>query len=663
MYNDDMDGEAAPLTAEQKAEIQNYYRLPEKITTREAPAWAARRYSRCRDAISDWTSYELLGFFKRLRGRGPKSPVKANLIEETARFLEFKTKADFDAWFGQFSPGVRRLIAAVVFYGHLPGAAIELLFPGEEVLIQIKKRYYERDRFCFSNDYRTEFLVLYERCGRVFVTMDNLLRELLAPHLEPPFGGRLDECAAGEVSAWSGEGDIADSWPLFTEAFAALAKDGGPGSAAAGEADSRLVKGLPKKLSKELYAASGLTPFPAAPGGADTPDRADMAARFILCMSDLRPEKTADGPENIKRLVTRFFSKEPRSRNKWRQYDRHYFDFYALLDHLTHRCNMEYSSDSNLPQARKVFGDVLKEIAADGRAFDVNLLADRMRYSGRPFNIGSRESAFESFLKLRGKSITLGGLPLDNPSYASDYSLELCFRFELFVRPLFLAYFWLFAALGLVEITLREAPGRLVTTAGKSRPVSPYDSLATVKVTDLGKWCLGISASKPVIKKSNYEAIADRELLLVTVAGRSLEHRIFLDKVGERLGEQPGTKGDPGEGGRRWRISYASFLANCDNKTELEARISRFTRLIDGADSPHWQDFFARLRSRAGLFSGAGEEALLFPLPADRALAEELLADPALKTVAFRAEGRRLAVAAKNQKKFRAFLATHGILS
>ncbi|MCL2880644.1 MAG: hypothetical protein FWF29_10390, partial [Treponema sp.] len=52
---------------------------------------------------------------------------------------------------------------------------------------------------------------------------------------------------------------------------------------------------------------------------------------------------------------------------------------------------------------------------------------------------------------------------------------------------------------------------------------------------------------------------------------------------------------------------------------------------------------------------------LIFSLPEDRELQDELLRDPEIKRVVRRVEGRMMAVAARDQSKFFALLSEHGI--
>jgi hypothetical protein len=53
---------------------------------------------------------------------------------------------------------------------------------------------------------------------------------------------------------------------------------------------------------------------------------------------------------------------------------------------------------------------------------------------------------------------------------------------------------------------------------------------------------------------------------------------------------------------------------------------------------------------------------LVYPLPADRSIAEELLRDAELRSLVHRAEGGLLVVPEKNRKKFFTLLNAHGIV-
>jgi len=160
---------------------------------------------------------------------------------------------------------------------------------------------------------------------------------------------------------------------------------------------------------------------------------------------------------------------------------------------------------------------------------------------------------------------------------------------------------------------------------------------------------LGLTKDRPPRLSEEYHAIADRELLLVTVQGNSLERKVYLDKIGRRLGEN------------RWRISPASFIDGCTNKKHITDRIERFKMLIDSNPAPHWEQLFQKVVERAGLFDRHRTDILVYDWPEKNEILEELLRNPEFKRIVRRIEGRMLAVALKDQKKFITLLNEHGI--
>jgi hypothetical protein len=300
-----------------------------------------------------------------------------------------------------------------------------------------------------------------------------------------------------------------------------------------------------------------------------------------------------------------------------------------------------------LPASRKIFHEILLEAAKDGRRFDADKLAEHIKVTAKRFSFCGSE--YEGSLRMRASLLEVDGIAYSCEQY-EDLYVHGILRHHLMVKPLFKAYCYIFAALGLLEIT-QKTPPLAITKAAKQCPISPYDSLKTIRITKFGLWCLGLSSEKPSLPSHEYQAIADKELLLVTVQGNSLERTVYLDRIGIKLGED------------RWRVSPASFIAGCESKKQIEDRITRFKKLIDPAPAPHWLELFDKAISRAGLFGRYRHDVLVYNLPEDRKIAEELLRNPELKSIAFRAERGMLIVPLKNQKKFIALLNEHGIAS
>jgi hypothetical protein len=355
-----------------------------------------------------------------------------------------------------------------------------------------------------------------------------------------------------------------------------------------------------------------------------------------------RPKNTY---AEIKNLIRHFFSEETRFPNQWHSTDRNILECSLLIDHLSKTPGYYLDENKELPPSRKVLKELLYLIAEDGRSFDADKLAAYLTGHWDTFSFCSAD--YEKTLKLKADTLKIGGLVYENNGY-TEFNPTTCFRNDFLVKPVFKAYCYLFASLGLLAITQKQPP-LIRTVKGKKKPLSPYDSLDTLRITDFGRWCLGLTDKQPALPEQQYEAIADRELFLVTVRGTSLERKVYLDRIGRKLGED------------RWRISAGSFIAGCADKKEIEERVASFKRLIDPEPSPHWEALFQKVCSRAGLFDEKRSDVLVYRLPEDRALQTELLFDPALKTIALRCEGNMLVVPAKKMKQFTAFLGEHGI--
>jgi hypothetical protein len=217
-------------------------------------------------------------------------------------------------------------------------------------------------------------------------------------------------------------------------------------------------------------------------------------------------------------------------------------------------------------------------------------------------------------------------------------------------KPLLRAYCFVFAALGCLELTVTE-PSVNATLKGKNIPVSPYDSLCAVRLTEFGKWCLGLADKKPDEGTQDFEITADPSLFYVTLRGESIERRIFLDKIGTKIGDE------------RWTINAASFLNGCVGKADIAERVRKFHALVDEAPAEHWEAFFSQLRKNAGILEEKTGEFLVYHFSPDKETRAALLDDKEFCRVARFVEGDLLLVAKSNRQKFLSALVRQGISS
>jgi hypothetical protein len=570
---------------------------------------------------------------------------KADLIQMFAAALTFQTEDSFHQWFDHLPPLTQNVLSTLAFTDFLPVSVLEK---------NLKETFLARDtRYSFEtilrlNDKLNLGFLMLERCnGYYALGLPVFLRKALSPWLTPPPEIDIANCVSDDAGPGLDNSQlIADSYPLLCDAVKQLFTD-------IPEAErEKTAKGFKKKLTAELRASSGFLDFDMDPKNpladhAFCPDSMDLALRFTLCMKNFKPVRPKDAHEEIKNMITGFFGKDSLYLKISYYPDRNYLEYNVCIDHLSKTPGHYLENYEGLPASRETFHKLLLEVARDGRRFDADKLAEHIRVTAKKFFFTGSE--FERTLRIKASSLDVDGITYPCERY-EDFDVYGMFRFPLFVKPLFKAYCYIFAALGLLEITCKTPPLAL-TKAFKQFPISPYDSLKSIRITKFGLWCLGLSSEKPPLPRHEYQAIADNELLLVTVQGNSLELTVYLDRIGIKLGED------------RWRVSPASFISGCESKKQIEDRIERFKKLIDPSPAPHWLELFDKALTRAGLFGHCRDDVLVYNLGENREIAEELLCDPELKSIVFRAEGGMLIVPVKNQKKFLALLSEHGIAS
>lgn len=583
----------------------------------------------------------LRGLIKPLQlSNGGPVKYKQDLVNEVADALAFSSEREFCTWFYSLPVLTQNLVYRLAFDALVPVAALEQEY--QEPLVHKDTRDSWQPEWVFNENCKLSFLPVYTHYGQAVTMMPYVLRSALTPWFVPPPGMRIDECRVDEAAnpalgGWDNSLSVVDSFPLLCDILETVLERTGETE------QKKIIRGFKKKELAELRSSSGFLSFGLS--GEFAPDSVDLAARFVLCMTNYKPRRPPDGQDEIRSLVTAFFAKESLYPNNWYASDRNYLEYNVLLDHLTRTSGYYLDNGNTLPLSRKVFHEILLEIAKDQGRFDADKLANYIKVTMQTFSFCNQD--LEGTLKMKAQSIEADGI-----TYTANYNSECrpdgILRYYLLLKPVFKAYCYLFGALGLLEIT-QQMPPLARHYLDKQHPISPYDSLKTIRITEFGRWCLGLTSKRPPRPAREYQAIADRELYLVTVQGNSLERTVYLDKIGQRLGED------------RWRISLASFIAGCISKKQIEERVERFKALIDPDPAPHWISLFDKVCTRAGLFDLAHSDVLVYSLPEDRSLTDTLLRDPALKSIAMRAEGRMLVVPNKNQRQFFALLTEHGI--
>ncbi len=575
----------------------------------------------------------LRSIYGALTGRRNIKGPKAVVVEALAELLDFGTRERFDAFFATLPPLLAEAIEIAAFEPYIDVAPLVKKY-GAELVLKTKEYgyYYEispnpavRADLFLAADERTLFLA-------------PPIRSVFAEWLPKPdgFSPKPTEDAVGNV--WSNADAVRESILLMAAASAEALKGMGDSEAAR--------KGLAKTAQKKARAACGQAAFAVA--GAYGLDSIDLFARTASCLADVPLNRVKDGDAFIKNLTQRFFSGAPKDRSYSYRPNGGYLEYFVLLDHLVRRQGAGVNEALRLPTSRVAFRKALEDIAVGGSWYSVGALYRSISMRGESFSFCDPYTETEG-LRLKGDQLRLDDRVLESDSYEPFFQPSGRLRAPILELPLFKAYCYLMAVLGIVDISEAE-PEKPLTKNGAQCPISPYDALRYIRVTAFGGWCLGITESKPDLKIAAYEAVADKELLLVTFKGRSLERKLYLEAIGDKLGTE------------RYRITEASFIRGCDSAAGISERVEKFKKLIDAEPSPRWERFFSSVLSRVALFTAA-EPAFLFSLPADPAVARLFVEDPRLRSIIVRAEGNRIAVRLNDHRKFLKLLAEHGFFN
>jgi hypothetical protein len=654
-----------------KNTIEIKTRLPQNLPDRK------QRLAEFRENLTRFNMDDLRVYYLLFLREKPKGLNKASLIAAVSIAMAFKDEKTFRDWFFSLPLLTQNLLYRLSFDYYVPVEKLEKEF--DLSLVYKKSDYYWEKKWAFHEELGVNFLQIYTQYEKAFVVLPHILRIILVNWLVPPPEFSLENCvSSGDAGpVWDNSGGVIDSLPLFFDSLADFLNRLKPP-----ESPFRCIRGFKKNDLKGLQASSAFKPFnvpeilpeAGAEGRAKgqargrasaavkaddlVPDSADLTARFLLAMKNFSIVRPQDAQDELKKLVGAFFSDKSQYKGYVNPPDRHSLEYNVLFDHISKTSEYSLRYEGDLPYSRRIFRDIVVFCAKDGRTFDADKVARFIYRSAQYFCFYFNDT--ERYLKYRADAINVEDMTLSS-RYSSDFYPTGILQYYLLTAPLLKAYCYLFAALGLLEISQAAPPLSRIQNE-KERPLSPYDSLKSFRVTELGKWCLGLTKERPERPKAEYQAIADKELLLVTVQGNSLERTVYLDKIGRKLGGQTGKEGSAESGTDRWRVSPDSFISGCTDKKQIQDRIDKFKTLIDPAPAPHWLALFEKTLIRAGLFDRPLDDMLVYQLPADRSISEELLRDTELRSLVHRAEGGLLVVPVKNRKKFLALLNIHGIV-
>lgn len=547
---------------------------------------------------------------------------KAAFVEALAQLLSWKNSEEFESFFGSLPPALREAIERGCFYRFVDIHPLEKRHGITILESQTRFSCYIELSIRASSRFG-----LFRIVDDGTLEMPEAFRQAFRPWLPKPEGYEAQPLDIQPTNTWSNEGAAFESLRLALKAIAPLIKH---------DYDNSLPrKGLSKTSLKALRAASGFPTFPIATRyGLDA---LELLTRFSACISEL-PDKKVDDIDTLEYLRSSLalFLKQDQGAHYESYMRGPYFEINVLSDHLSRKPGTRIDLEP-FSKGRVSFAAALRQAATVGCWYRAEDIVQAMILHGHSLGFMSEQDESYAFY-VKGEAFEDHGRLHAQDVYEDTIQLQPLYHNRLITGPLFKAYCYLMAALGTVEISETEPPLDLVRK-GKKQALCAYDCLYAFRVTELGRYCLGLSEQKPSEAAREYEAIADPDLPFVAFRGQSLEHRLFLESIGERLGQD------------RFRVSEVSLCAHCTNDRELAKKIADFRRLICKKPALHWESLFYRAMAKATAFASP-QKAYIFSAPSDHASLQTLVQSPSLAGLFVRAEGGLIVVEEKNYRRF-----------
>ncbi|MDY0289598.1 MAG: hypothetical protein RBR15_12305 [Sphaerochaeta sp.] len=581
------------------------------------------------DDLNDLTIEQLTGAYRSLAGKDPVGKQKYELCKQLARLLDFDDQQGFDLFFASLPPYLQELIHRATFEQVVDIRSLEN--SGEEPLIIKQSMWYT---YHCSMQANPEIRVgLFVALSEYELQIYPAFAAYFPSWLPKPALYTLQPLPGIEGTPWSVNLEISSVMPLLVGAAAEMMKSKFE--------DDVIRKGLLKRDIKSLRASCALEPFGVASSYGLDP--IELFVQALVHLNEKNLTRPADGESYIKELVQRFFF-DPKLTSK--DMNGVELEYYTLMGQFS-KSAYAYSVEFKY-QVRKGLKDLLLQMYGGGEWFSIENLFQSFVMHGNEFKLWNSD-ILDRVLFLRGDAIKTEVATYTPSPYDKGFRAQGILKRMLFEKPLFKAYCYLFAVLGLVEIGEKPAP-LVLSKNGKMHPLTPYEGICSMKLTPFGAWCLDFTDERPQARKEEFETIADSNLLLVTFKGLSLERRIFLEQIGDAMGSE------------RYKISEASFIRGCTEPSDIQTRIERFKSLIEPNPSERWLSFFSMIEKRATLFA-YGQPVLLYTFPDDSAIRKMFALDPAFRKIIIRAEGNRIVIQEKDQALFRKLLAGQGYLN
>jgi hypothetical protein len=178
------------------------------------------------------------------------------------------------------------------------------------------------------------------------------------------------------------------------------------------------------------------------------------------------------------------------------------------------------------------------------------------------------------FYAIRSRSV----LKLENP------------YFQYVQKPFVKATFFMFAALGLVDIAYDENPE--IERFDKD-VTNPYEKLKYVRLNDFGAYILGLKKDYVAPEQAfTNELYLSSEALVITTNEDNTTAEIILKNYMTKVSNT------------RYVTDYEAFLSSCLSINDIQLKINGFKEALNVPFPANWEDFFKEIITKTGSLQG-----------------------------------------------------------
>ncbi len=213
--------------------------------------------------------------------------------------------------------------------------------------------------------------------------------------------------------------------------------------------------------------------------------------------------------------------------------------------------------------------------------------------------------------------------------------------------PFLKTMMFLFATFGLVDIAYDE-PENEVLQERNLNYLSPFDGLRYVRLTELGAYVVGLKRRYTAdIQEASASIELDPKRLILAVDGNDPLKVLTLEKIADKISANT------------YKVSYNSFLKECERKVDVQQKIELFHKHIATNPPENWKEFLDDVQKKINPLSDRQKMAV-FKLKQNKNLIALMARDDVLKKYILKAEEYHILIEDKHIPKVKKRLEEFG---